>query len=62
MLSEPISSGGATYARALDNCVAFGPVLPGRAETEHQPNEHIVLEDIFIALEIYAKAIYKLTR
>jgi succinyl-diaminopimelate desuccinylase len=62
MLSEPISSGGATYARALDNCVAFGPVLPGRSETEHQPNEHIVLEDIFIALEIYAKAIYKLTR
>lgn len=62
MVSEPISSGGATYARALDNCVAFGPVLPGSTETEHEPNEHIVLKDIFVALEIYAKAIYKLTR
>ncbi|TDT63261.1 M20 family metallopeptidase [Fonticella tunisiensis] len=61
MVSEPISSGGATYARAIDNCVAFGAVLPGRTKTEHQPNEHIVLEDMFIALEIYAKAIYKLT-
>jgi succinyl-diaminopimelate desuccinylase len=62
MDSQPISSGGATYARALDNCVAFGAVLPGTVKTEHQPNEHIVLEDIFISLEIYAKAIYRLTR
>lgn len=60
--SQPISSGGATYARALDNCVAFGAMLPGRIKTEHQPNEHIVLEDMFVALEIYARAIYKLTR
>lgn len=62
MTSEPISSGGATYARALDNCVAFGAALPSSPKTEHQPNEHIVLKDMFIALEIYAKAIYKLTR
>jgi succinyl-diaminopimelate desuccinylase len=60
--SEPESSGGATYARAIDNCVAFGAMLPGRIKTEHQPNEHIVLKDLFIAMEIYAKAIYKLTR
>lgn len=62
MESSPISSGGATYARAIDNCVAFGAVFPGRVKTEHQPNEHIILEDIFKAMEIYAKAIYKLTR
>lgn len=62
MTSKPMSSGGATYARALDNCVAFGAILPGAAKTEHQPNEHIVLQDIFISLEIYAKAIYKLSR
>lgn len=58
--SQPIASGGATYARAIDNCVAFGAIFPGRAKTEHQPNEHIVLEDLFTAFEIYAKAIYKL--
>lgn len=61
-LSQPISSGGATYARAIDNCVAFGATLPGREKTEHQPNEYIVLEDLYIALEVYAKAIYRLTR
>lgn len=62
MVSQPISSGGATYARAMDNCVAFGAILPGRTKTEHQPNEHIVLEDMYTALEIYARTIYKLTR
>jgi succinyl-diaminopimelate desuccinylase len=60
--SQPKVSGGATYARALDNCVAFGAMLPGKTKTEHQPNEHIVLEDLFVAFEIYAKAIYELTR
>lgn len=62
MTSEPISSRGATYARAMDSCVAVGAIFPGGVKTEHQPNEHIVLEDIIIALEIYVKAIYKLTR
>ncbi|MTI49361.1 MAG: Sapep family Mn(2+)-dependent dipeptidase [Firmicutes bacterium] len=60
--SEPISSGGATYARAIDNCVAFGAVLPGREKVEHKPNEYINLEDLAVAMEIYAKAIYKITR
>lgn len=26
---KPLSSGGATYARAMDNCVAYGIILPG---------------------------------
>lgn len=57
--SQPVAGGGATYARAIDNCVAFGAILPGRAKTEHQPNEYIVLEDIKIAMEIYMKAFEK---
>ena len=28
-VSQPIASGGATYARAIDNCVAFGALFPG---------------------------------
>jgi predicted dipeptidase len=62
MTSQPISSGGATYARAMDNCVAFGAVFPNSTKLAHQPNEHVVLEDLYRAQEIYAKAIYKLTR
>lgn len=57
----PITSGGATYARAMPNCVAFGAVLPGRKKTEHQPNEHIIVEDFMKVTTIYLNAIKKLT-
>jgi len=60
--SEPISSGGATYARAMDNFVAFGANYPGDATTEHQPNEVADLARMDTTMEIYAKTIYKLTR
>lgn len=60
--SQPQTSGGATYARAMPNCVAFGAVFPGRKKVEHQPDEHIRLDDLFLAMEIYARAIYELTR
>lgn len=57
MVSEPISSGGATYARAMDNFVAFGASFPGQVETQHQPNEHIVLDQMRTAMMVYAKAL-----
>ncbi len=60
--SQPISSGGATYARAMDNCVAFGALFPWSEKVEHQPNEHVVIKDLFSAMHIYARAIYDLTR
>jgi acetylornithine deacetylase/succinyl-diaminopimelate desuccinylase-like protein len=60
--AQPISSGGATYARAIDNCVAFGPLFPGELITEHQPNERAVLSNLYKAMAIYAHAIYELTR
>ncbi len=62
MESEPISSGGATYARTMENCVAFGPDFPGVRSVEHQPNEHIVLAEMYRAMSIYAQAIFSLTR
>lgn len=58
--AKPMVSGGATYARAMDNCVAFGMVLPGSEKTEHQPNERVKVEDLQKALEIYKKALEKL--
>lgn len=57
--SKAISSGGATYARAMDNCVAFGSILPNGPKTEHQPNEYIILEDIKTAMKIYMRAFEK---
>ncbi|WP_053955831.1 M20 family metallopeptidase [Inediibacterium massiliense] len=60
--SLPISSGGATYARAMDNCVAFGAAFPYTEETEHQPNEYMKLEEMKKAIEIYACALLKLLK
>lgn len=57
--SKPIAGGGATYARAINNCVAFGYVLPGSPKTEHQPNEYIILDDMKMAMKIYMKAFEK---
>jgi succinyl-diaminopimelate desuccinylase len=60
-LSTPSrASGGATYARAMPNCVAFGALLHDELLTEHQPNERTVLENLYKAMEIYAHAIYAL--
>jgi acetylornithine deacetylase/succinyl-diaminopimelate desuccinylase-like protein len=62
LISDPIVSGGATYARAIDNCVAFGGLFPDEPLTEHQPNECIVLKNLYRAMGIYAQAIHELTR
>jgi acetylornithine deacetylase/succinyl-diaminopimelate desuccinylase-like protein len=59
-VSLPVSSGGATYARAIDNCVAFGALAPDELLTEHQPNERVVLKNLYQAMEIYAYAIQEL--
>ena len=60
--SLPMSSGGATYARAIDNCVAFGPLAHDESATEHQPDERVVLANLYQAMDIYAHAIHELTR
>ncbi|MET3643596.1 dipeptidase [Streptococcus gallinaceus] len=54
------SSGGATFARTMSNCVAFGACFPTTPQTEHQENEHAPLEDLYRAMDIYAEAIYRL--
>ena len=61
-ISEPIALGGATYGRAFDNCVAFGPLFPGELLTEHEPNERAIMKNLYLAMNIYAHAIYQLTR
>lgn len=57
-----ITSGGATYARALDVGVAFGPLFPGSEETAHQSDEYIFVEDLLKATAIYAQSIYELVQ
>lgn len=58
--SLAVSSGGATFARTMPNCVAFGALFPDALQTEHQANERTVIEDLYKAMDIYAETIYRL--
>ena len=55
--SPAMSSGGATFARTMPNCVAFGALFPGAEQTEHQANERAKLDDLYKAMDIYAETI-----
>lgn len=58
--AEPISIGGATYARAMPNTVAFGPIFPGEESTIHQRNERESIDNLRKMYNIYKAAIRKL--
>lgn len=49
--------GGGTYARAMDNIVAFGPCIPGQEMTEHQDNEYIYEKDLVLMRTLIKKVL-----
>lgn len=53
---EPTCIGGGTYAKALPNVVAFGPVFPGEEITEHKPDEYIIIDSLMDTANIIAEA------
>ncbi|CAN5278333.1 dipeptidase PepV [soil metagenome] len=56
--AETVAIGGTTYAKALPNCCAFGPVLPGvDEELAHQADERMALESIRRNALIYGLSI-----
>lgn len=55
-VNQPISTGGATFARSMDHIVAFGALMPGSPATEHQANECAQIADLKGAIAIYARA------
>ena len=54
--TEPYISAGATYARAFDNCVAFGANMPDTSTSEHHSNERLPISKLMKAAEVYRKA------
>jgi len=60
--ADLISIKGGTYARAIKNAVAFGPLFPGKEETAHQKDEYIEINDLIKCTKIYAEAIYELVK
>ena len=58
--SKPLSMGGGTYARELENAVAFGIVREGEESMCHMPDESISIEDIRFNTMCMAEAIRRL--
>ncbi len=58
--AQALAIGGATYSRMMPRCVAFGAQFPNRPSTMHQADEYIRLDDLRLAVAIYADAIYRL--
>lgn len=54
---ECIAIGGGTYARCLEEGVAFGALFPGDAETAHQADEYIRIDTLLQNAKIFARAI-----
>lgn len=59
-VTPPLTTGGGTYARAMKNAVAFGPLFPDEIDTAHQKDERLKLDSIRLMTHIYAQAIEKL--
>lgn len=56
------SIGGGTYGRIIPRGVAFGAHFPDREDTMHQANEYMEIEDLMVAMAIYAQAIAELAQ
>jgi len=58
----PVVIGGGTYAKAVKNIVAFGPVFPDQENVIHQKDEYISIEHLMKNVEIMAHAMYRLAK
>ncbi|UUX35036.1 M20/M25/M40 family metallo-hydrolase [Fundicoccus culcitae] len=55
-----VTTSGGTYARAIDNIVAFGPSFPDQKNIAHLPDEWIKVSDLMLNTKIYAHALLAL--
>ncbi|CDZ75739.1 dipeptidase PepV [Peptoniphilus sp. ING2-D1G] len=60
--AKPKSIGGGTYAKAIPNIVAYGPIFPGDEVREHLPDEYIEIDKLMDNAKIYAEAMYRLAK
>ncbi|WP_425801720.1 dipeptidase PepV [Desulfitobacterium sp. Sab5] len=57
---DAFAIGGGTYAKVMEQGVAFGPTLPGEPEIIHCPDEYISIENLILTTKIYAQALLNL--
>ena len=58
--SSAFTIGGATYARAIPNAVAFGPLFPYEEELAHEANECISIESLDKMTAVFAAGLRSL--
>ena len=58
--TQPMTSGGGTYAKEADNVIAFGTEYPGWDARMHAINECIKVDHLVESMAIYARAIVEL--
>ena len=57
---EAQSTGGGTYAKVLEEGVAFGAVFPDEPDLCHQADEYVSIDRLMLAMKIYANALLRL--
>ena len=58
--TEPITMGGGTYAKGVNNCIAFGCEFQNEDNHIHDANEFVKLDQLLLQVEIYVQAIKNL--
>lgn len=58
--AELLCIGGGTYAKAMENIVAFGPIFKGDPMVEHKPDEYIEIDSLVKNVQVMAAAIKEL--
>ena len=62
METQPMTMGGGTYAKGIENTIAFGCAFPGYDYHIHDANEWVTEEMLLKQAEIYVHAILKLLK
>ena len=57
---KPMSTGGGTYAKVLQQGVAFGALFPDEEDLAHQADEYETIDRLMLAAKIYANALIRL--
>ena len=57
---KPMSTGGGTYAKVLQQGVAFGALFPDEEDLAHQADEYETIDRLMLAAKIYANAMIRL--
>ena len=60
--TQPMVIGGGTYAKGIDNTIAFGCAFPGNDYHIHDANEWVKVDELLKQAEIYVAGIQKLLK